>query len=148
MISVMNTKTSNLKLNVKKSATGLGLFAGEPIKKGVKIIEYIGEKITADEANRRGGKYLFEINSKWTIDGTTRKNTARYINHSCDSNCEADVRNGRIFILCKKDIPFGEELTYDYGEEYFDEHIKPFGCRCKKCVEEKMSDVNLVKMKD
>ena len=133
----MNTKTSSLKLDVKKSFAGLGLFAGEPIKKGTKIIEYVGEKVTADEANRRGGKYLFEINSKWTIDGTTRKNTARYVNHSCDPNCEADVRNGKIFILAKKNITTGEELTYDYGEEYFDEHIKPFGCRCVKCSAKK-----------
>ena len=123
-----------MKLDVKRSSAGLGLFAGEPIKKGAKVIEYIGEKITADEANRRGGKYLFEINSKWTIDGTNRKNIARYVNHACGSaaNCEAEVKNGRIFILAKKNIATGEELTYDYGEEYFDEHIKPFGCRCAK----------------
>ncbi len=123
-----------MKLDVRRSSAGLGLFAGEPIKKGTKIIEYVGEKITADEANRRGGKYLFEINSKWTIDGTNRKNTARYVNHACGSaaNCEAEVKNGRIFILAKKNIATGEELTYDYGEEYFDEHIRPFGCRCAK----------------
>ncbi len=131
----MNTKTSAVKLDVKKSAAGLGLFAGEPIKKGAKIIEYVGEKISADEANKRGGKYLFEINSKWTIDGTTRKNTARYVNHACGktANCEAENRGGRIFILAKKNIEQGEELTYDYGSEYFDEHIKPHGCRCVSC---------------
>lgn len=131
----MNTKTSALKLDVKKSAAGLGLFAGEQIKKGAKIIEYVGEKISAEEANKRGGKYLFEINSKWTIDGTTRKNTARYINHACGkaANCEAENRGGRIFILAKKNIEQGEELTYDYGSEYFDEHIKPHGCRCVEC---------------
>jgi len=131
----MNTKTPALKLDVKKSASGLGLFAGEPIKKGAKIIEYVGEKISADEANKRGGKYLFEINSKWTIDGTTRKNTARYVNHACSkaANCEAENRGGRIFILAKKNIGQGEELTYDYGSEYFDEHIKPHGCRCVVC---------------
>jgi hypothetical protein len=93
-----------------------------------------GEKITADEADRRGGKYLFEINSKWTIDGTTRKNTARYVNHACIpiANCEAEVKNGRIWILAKKNIEAGQELFYDYGKEYFDEHIKPHGCRCAK----------------
>lgn len=133
---IMNTKTSTLKLDVKKSYAGLGLFAGEPIKKGTKIIEYVGEKVSADEANRRGGKYLFEINTKWTIDGSTRKNTARYINHACGTgaNCEAENRSGRIFILAKKDIENGAELTYDYGEEYFDEHIKPHGCRCSECT--------------
>lgn len=135
----MNTKTSTLKLDVKKSYAGLGLFAGESIKKCNKIIEYVGEKVSADEANRRGGKYLFEINTKWTIDGSTRKNTARYINHACGAaaNCEAENRSGRIFILAKKDIASGEELTYDYGQEYFDEHIRPHGCRCSQCSQEK-----------
>lgn len=131
----MKSQTPTYKLDVKKSIAGLGLFAGEPIKKGSKIIEYIGEKISADEANKRGGKYLFEINSKWTIDGTTRKNIARYVNHACVpiANCEADVKNGRIWILTKKNIEPGQELFYDYGKEYFDEHIKPHGCRCAKC---------------
>ena len=130
-------KTTTLKLDVKKSTAGLGLFAGEAIKKGARIIEYVGEKITAEEANKRGGKYLFEINTKWTIDGTNRKNTARYVNHSCDPNCEAENRGGRIFIFAKKDIKEGDELTYDYGQEYFDEHIKPHGCRCASCAAKK-----------
>jgi SET domain-containing protein len=131
----MKTKTAAVKLDVKKSFAGLGLFAGEAIKKGSRIIEYIGEKVTADEANKRGGKYLFEINTKWTIDGTTRKNTARYINHACGSaaNCEAENDRGHIFILAKKNIEAGAELVYDYGAEYFDEHIKPHGCRCGEC---------------
>lgn len=130
----MKTQTTQVKLEVKKSSAGLGLFAGQDIKKGTKIIEYIGEKITAEEANKRGGKYLFELNSRWTIDGASRKNTARYINHACDPNCEAEIKNGKIFIFAKKNIPTGEELTYDYGEEYVDEHIKPFGCRCGSCT--------------
>lgn len=136
----MKSQKTDLKLDVKKSFAGLGLFAGQVIKKGTRVIEYIGEKITAAEANKRGGKYLFEINSKWTIDGTDRKNTARYINHACGSaaNCEAELDRGRIFILAKKNIQPGEELTYDYGEEYFDEHIKPHGCRCAGCVSQSL----------
>jgi uncharacterized protein len=130
----MKSQVTKYKLDVKKSSAGLGLFAGEKIKKGEKVIEYIGEKITADEANKRGGKYLFELNSKWTIDGTNRKNIARYVNHGCDPNCEAEVRSGRIFILSKRSIEPGEELLYDYGKEYFDEHLKPGGCRCRKCA--------------
>ena len=130
----MKSQETTFKLDVKKSSAGLGLFAGEKIKKGTKIIEYIGEKVTAEEANRRGGKYLFELNSKWTIDGTNRKNIARYVNHSCAPNCEADVQRGRIFIIAKKNIEPGDELLYDYGTEYFDEHIKPNGCRCADCA--------------
>lgn len=132
----MKSQITDYKLDVKRSAAGLGLFAQEAIKKGSKVIEYIGDKITAAEADKRGGKYLFEINSKWTIDGTNRKNIARYVNHACGSaaNCEAEIRSGRIFILAKKNIQPGDELTYDYGKEYFDEHIKPLGCRCVGCA--------------
>lgn len=139
MISLMKSQDTAYKLDVKKSAAGLGLFAGEPIKKGVKVIEYIGEKVTVDEANKRGGMYLFEINSRWTIDGKSRKNTARYINHACGSsaNCEAEIKNGRIWILSKKNIAEGEELFYDYGIEMFDEFIRPHGCICADCAKGK-----------
>lgn len=130
----MKKQQTQVLLHVKRSSAGLGLFSGESITKGTKIIEYIGEKITAEEANKRGGKYLFEINDRWTIDGTDRKNTARYINHACKPNCEARIVKGKIFIFAKKDILLGQELTYDYGKEYVDEHIKPFGCRCVSCV--------------
>ncbi len=132
MMMFMKSQMAGYKLDVKKSAAGLGLFAGEVIKKGAKVIEYIGDKVTADEANKRGGMYLFEINSRWTIDGKTRKNTARYINHACGSaaNCEVEIRAGRIWVLAKKDIKLGEELAYDYGKEMFDEFIKPHGCSC------------------
>lgn len=135
----MKSQVTDYKLDVKKSAAGLGLFAGEPIKKGVKVIEYIGEKITVDEANRRGGMYLFEINSRWTIDGKSRKNTARYINHACGAaaNCEAEIRNGRIWVLSKKNINAGDELFYDYGIEMFDEFIRPYGCICAECAKGK-----------
>lgn len=129
----MKTTIGNHDVLVKKSSAGLGLFAGDLIKKGDRIIEYVGEKITTEEANKRGGKYLFELNSRWTIDGSSRKNTARYVNHACDPNCEAEIRNGKIFIFAKKNIQPGEELTYNYGEEYVDEHIKPYGCRCASC---------------
>ena len=131
-MAFMKSQVTDYKLDVKKSGAGLGLFAGEAIKKGAKVIEYIGDKVTADEANKRGGMYLFEINSRWTIDGKSRKNIARYINHACGSaaNCEAEIRSGRIFILAKKNIEQGEELAYDYGKEMFDEFIKPHGCKC------------------
>jgi len=120
-------------LKVKRSSAGLGLFATEPIRKGDFIIEYIGEVIDLKEANRRGGKYLFETSRNRYIDGSDRKNIARYINHSCDQNCEVEIRKGRILVFAKRAIKVGEELHYDYGEEYFDEHIKPHRCRCHAC---------------
>ncbi len=123
----------NFKLKVKKSKTGLGLFADENLSKGQCVIEYVGREISEREKYTSRSKYLFEINSKITIDGQDRKNKARYINHSCRPNCEIKIKNKKIFVMSLKKIKKGEELTYDYGEEYFDEHIKPKGCRCCKC---------------
>ena len=115
----------------------MGLFAGHDIPKGIKIIEYIGEKIPVEEADRRGGQYLFEINEKFTIDGSTRANKARYINHECKKgNCEAVNVRDHIFIYTRRNVKEGEELTYDYGDEFFQEHIKPKGCLCRKCSPE------------
>jgi len=118
---------------VKKSATGLGLFSNIQIKKGEFVIEYTGKIMTSKEANDKGGKYLFEINSRITVDGSGRENLARYINHSCRPNCEATIKNKHIIICSIKEIKPGEELTYNYGKEYFNEYIKPFGCKCAYC---------------
>lgn len=120
-------------LAVKRSSSGFGLFARVPIKKNRFIIEYTGKLLTAGQANEKGGKYLFEINSRWTIDGTTRKNLARYINHACRPNCEIYTVGKAVKIRSAKNIRPGEELTYDYGKEYFNEYIKPRGCRCSSC---------------
>lgn len=128
---------SNLK--VKRGINGFGLFTTVPIKKGTFVIEYVGELISADEADRRGGQYLFEINSRWTIDGKSRDNLARYINHSCRPNCESDTneRQKRITITAIKNIGAGEELTYNYGKNFWNDYIKPKGCRCVRCIEKK-----------
>ena len=119
-------------VRVGRSSAGLGLFATGPYKKGERIIEYFGRTLSKDEEYSSRSKYLFEVNSRKTIDGTTRENIARYINHSCTPNCEPEIERGRIFIDAIKKIKPGEELVYDYGEEYFNEHIKPYGCRCAK----------------
>ena len=118
---------------IKKSASGMGLFATGVIPKGVRVIEYTGERITTDEAQKRGGKYLFEINEKLTIDGKGRDNIARYINHACKPNGEMQNHKNRIFYYTKRTIQPGEELSFDYGQEYFDEFIKPHGCTCTSC---------------
>jgi uncharacterized protein len=76
---------------IGRSRTGLGLFATAPIKKGAFIVEYKGLKLTTEQADRlegRGNRYLYEINSRWTIDGTSRKNLGHYANHSCRPNAE------------------------------------------------------------
>jgi uncharacterized protein len=128
--------TDAKKVQVKRSRAGLGLFAAAPFAKGELVIEYTGEVISEAEANRRGGKYLFELNDHWTIDGTKRDNLARYINHSCHPNCypELNEDESKVFIFAKRKIAPGEELTYHYGTDYFTRVIKPLGCLCKKCA--------------
>ena len=121
---------------VKRGTHGLGLFTNVTCKKGDLVTEYTGEKITTDEANRRGGQYLFELSDAFTVDGKDRKNESRYINHSCRPNCypEIDEKEEHIFIYAKRALKVGEELTYDYGKEFWNVHIKPKGCRCEKCA--------------
>lgn len=119
---------------VGKSATGLGLFANVPIAKGTRIIRYWGPKLTSQQADARDNKYMFEINSRWTIDGSIRRNTARYINHACRPNAESDIIGHLVLIRATKNIAPGEEITYDYGKDYFNTYIKPIGCKCVSCV--------------
>ena len=80
-------------------------------------------------------KYLFELNNRWTIDGSVRKNIARYINHACKPNAESDVkpRKRKVFIRAIKNIEPGEEINYDYGTDYFKAYLKPIGCKCAAC---------------
>jgi len=121
------------KLAVKRSSAGLGLFAVEAIPKGACVIEYVGRVLPKEEADTSRSKYLFEISKTKTIDGKPRINKAGYINHSCRPNCETEIHAGRVFVMAIRNIKPGEELTYDYGKEYVDEFIKPYGCRCAKC---------------
>ncbi len=128
---------SNKPYRVGRSRTGLGLFATKPIKKGTKIIRYFGplldSKKKKDDAIEN--KYLFELNNRWTIDGSVRKNVARYINHACKPNAESDVkpRKRKVFIRAIKNIEPGEEINYDYGTDYFKAYLKPIGCKCAAC---------------
>jgi uncharacterized protein len=135
----MNPKRRKPKkgLVIRRSIAGLGIFTTQPIKKGSFIIEYFGKIISTEKADQKGGLYLFDIDEKLTIDGTTRKNTARYINHSCRPNCEPELVGKKIFIYAIKNIKPGEELTYDYGKDYFGDLIKPKGCKCHHCKKKK-----------
>lgn len=121
-------------MKVQRSSAGLGLFTEDSIERGKFVIEYYGVLLTRAEADEKGGKYLFEINSRRVIDGSPRQNIARYINHSCRPNCETDIVKGKVYIYAKRNIKEDEELTYDYGKEYFDDFIKPYGCKCLKCL--------------
>ena len=129
--------SSNKPYRVGRSRTGLGLFATKPIKKGAKIVRYFGPLLDCrkkkDDAVEN--KYLFELNGRWTIDGSVRKNIARYINHACKPNAESDVsaRKRKVVIRAIKKIEPGEEINYDYGTDYFKAYLKPIGCKCDAC---------------
>jgi len=120
------------RLRAGRSRTGLGLFAQEDIPKGACIVEYKGRKISEKETTTSRSKYLFEVNKKKTIDGSVKSNIARYINHSCRPNSEIEISAERVFVLTRRKVKAGEELNYDYGKEYYEEYIKPVGCKCDK----------------
>lgn len=126
----------DFELVVRRSKTGLGLFAESEVPKGACIIEYRGVDITAEQEAKSRSKYLFEINSRRTIDGAPRWNTARYINHSCRPNCEPTIHKGRVWIHSRRRIKPGEELNYDYGKNYFNQYLKDI-CACPKCEEKR-----------
>ena len=129
--------SQNKPYRIGRSKTGLGLFATKKIKKGTKIIRYMGPLLDSKNEKHDGidNKYLFEINNRWTIDGSNRKNIARYINHSCKPNAESDVntRKRKVIIRSIKTIEPGEEINYDYGTDYFKIFLKPIGCKCDSC---------------
>jgi len=129
---------------VGRSRTGLGLFATKPIKKGTKIIRYFGPLLDSkkEKDDAIENKYLFELNGRWTIDGSVRENVARYINHACRPNAESDVRprKRKVFIRAIKNIEPGEEINYDYGTDYFKAYLKPIGCKCVSCEKKRKKE--------
>jgi hypothetical protein len=134
--------TSDL-IEVRRSAVhGLGVFAAKHIPKGARIIEYVGERVSHDEADRRyeekdandSHTFLFIVDSKIVIDAGVDGNDARFFNHSCDPNCESTVEKRRVFIEALRDIGPGTELTYDYQIHREDDDPQNidevFACRC------------------
>ena len=121
---------------IGRSRTGLGLFATRPIKKRTRIMEYTGSILDYEDARRaetRGNRYLFEVSKHRTIDGTARRNIARYANHSCNPNAESVIWRGRVFIKALRNIKPGEEIVYDYGTDYLKYVIGRSHCKCSRC---------------
>jgi len=134
--------TSEL-IEVRRSDVhGLGVFAAKRIPKGTRIIEYVGERVSHDEADRRyeekdandSHTFLFIVDSKTVIDAGVDGNDARFFNHSCDPNCESTVEKRRVYIEAVRDIEAGAELTYDYQIQREDDDPdnidEVFACRC------------------
>lgn len=120
---------------------GRGIFARGEIPRGTKIIEYVGERITKAESQKRADRqlakakksgiaavFIFDLSKRFDLDGNVPWNTARLINHSCAPNCEAIDIRGRIWICARRKIRAGEELSYNYGYDLEDWHDHP--CRC------------------
>ena len=132
---------------VKSKIHNKGVFAVRDIKKGTRIFQYLGERISKEEGDRRsdiqaensrknpekGEVYVFELNDKYDIDGDVPENDAKYINHSCRPNCEVDIIKDEIWIISTEDIKKGEELTYDYSYDldYFSDC--PCNCQADNC---------------
>jgi len=131
------TEGQKKKFQIKKTLSGFGLFAKKAFKRGDYLLEYTGEKITIEEGlKRKNGRYLMHYDRNYLIDGIGKENLGRYLNHACKPNCTMFMEGKKIKFYTKKNIQPGEELTFDYGEEYFDEYIKPVGCNCKTCLSE------------
>lgn len=140
-----------------------GAFARRNIRKGQRIIEYVGKRVSGQEADdvadrdmdeakndpSKGSVYIFEVNKDFDIDGNVDWNSAKYFNHSCDPNCEVDIKNDRIFVLATRRIKKGEELTYNYGYEY-DDDWKDHPCLCgsKNCIGYIMDDNDWDQLKE
>ena len=125
---------------------GRGVYARELIPDGTPVIEYTGERITKAEAarretqrlarQRRGGDdsvYVFNLTRRHDLDGRTRRNVARLINHSCAPNCRIEVTRGRVWITARRDIPAGAELTFDYGFAFAEWPLHPCRCGSPRC---------------
>jgi uncharacterized protein len=121
---------------------GRGVFATRAIPKGARLVEYKGERITWKQADQRypddpdapSHTFLFAVGEKVVIDANRKGNVARWINHSCDPNCEAVEDDGRIFIEAIRDIRRGEELGYEYNITFDERHTKAlkrrYRCLC------------------
>ena len=125
----------------KSNIDNRGLYAAKDIKMGKKIIYYKGKIITKKETERNSkydndkAIYLFNLNSRYDLDGDFEYNTARLINHSCNPNCEVAGKGLKLWIFAIRNIKKNEELTYDYGFGY-DKDYKDYICKCgsKNCV--------------
>ena len=139
----MTTDLTDLPFEIRESPMqGLGAFAVQPIRAGLRLIEYAGQRLTPAEADarypdvegERHHTFLFAIDDDVVIDAALDGNAARFINHSCDPNCDAVIDAGRIWIDTIREVATGEELAYDYAYVLEERHSpaakRRFPCHC------------------
>jgi len=134
----MTHEVENKYLAFKKSNIhNLGAYAARDIRKGTRIIEYIGQAITKKKAAKElqdGNGYVFTINKFFDIDGSVQWNPARYINHGCAANAESDIIKDRVWIIAARTIRKGEEVLYNYNYDLVDAFDNPCCCGAENCV--------------
>lgn len=116
---------------------GVGGFAKADLPAGARVLEYLGEKIDKEESARRceaNNVYIFSLNDKQDIDGNVEWNPARFLNHSCSPNCEAQLEDNRIWLVTLRQVKAGEELTFNYGFDLQDYREYPCHCGAPACV--------------
>jgi uncharacterized protein len=116
---------------------GEGVFAETALRRGARVLEYVGEKISKEESARRcqGQNWcIFSLDAKFDLDGDFEWNPARRVNHSCAPNCEAGCEDGRIWITARRDIRPGEEITFNYGYDLEDYREHPCHCGAAECL--------------
>ena len=116
---------------------GTGGYARQDIASGARVIEYVGEKITKAESLRRceqNNQYIFTLDDEFDLDGNVPWNPARFINHSCAPNCDAELETGRVWIVANREITSGEEITFNYNFDLEDYKEHPCRCGSSNCV--------------
>jgi SET domain-containing protein len=116
---------------------GTGGFAKIDIRRGKRIVEYAGPRLSTEQAQalmERGNAYIFTLSDEVAIEGWVPWNTARFLNHSCEPNCESRIVRGRVWLYALRSIQAGEELTYNYGYGLGDAEANPCHCGAPTCV--------------
>ncbi len=147
LASIAPSSAANWVTYRRSAIHGRGVFTRRAIPDGARILEYTGERITKAEAGRRetqrrerqarGGDdsvYVFVLNRRHDLDGRDGGSVARFINHSCAPNCRPEVTRGRIWIVARRDIAVGDELTFDYGFPLAEWRRHPCRCGAARCA--------------
>jgi uncharacterized protein len=116
---------------------GTGAFARLEIALGTRLIEYVGQRIDKAQSMQQcqaNNEYIFSLNEQEDLDGNVEWNPARFINHSCEPNCDAELVEGRIWIVARRDIRAGEEITFNYGFDLEDYRNYPCNCGAQECA--------------